>query len=349
MMKQKNFKEIYDAIYARCGQSMEVKRKTALKKSIIAFIVAIIVWVALISSLGFMLAPLFIIIFVITILILIIVISKINKNYKRSFKEQIINEIVEESNPDLNYYYNNGVSEGEYAESKFDWGWDRYHSEDLIEGKLEDGSILKMSQVHTEEEHETTDSDGHTSRTYVTTFLGLYGIIKLNTFTSADFMIKNNSKLSKFNKKRIEMESSEFEKYYDVYTCSEKDAVLRQNTMEILTPETIEKFVIIRNLFKRSINVRVFKNKIFFRIEVGDIFEPPTFKSSVNFEMLRRYFLIIDVPRMIYEAMIDNIILMYGDSEARENRTIANMTDEQKQDYLEEKRKAEESSYFSHN
>ena len=64
--------------------------------------------------------------------------------------------------------------------------------------------------------------------------------------------------------------------------------------------------------------------------------------------MLYKYFLIIDVPRMIYETLIDNILVMYGDKEARENRTIANMSEEQKKQYLDNKQKQEESSYFSH-
>ena len=68
-----------------------------------------------------------------------------------------------------------------------------FYSEDLIEGILEDGSSLRMSQVHTQVEETTTDSDGHTTTSYVTTFLGLYGVITLKTATKADFMIKNNS------------------------------------------------------------------------------------------------------------------------------------------------------------
>ena len=79
-----------------------------------------------------------------------------------------------------------------------------------------------------------------------------------------------------------------------------------------------------------------------------EIFEAPTFKSSVNYDMLYKYFLIIDVPRMIYETLIDNILVMYGDKNARENRTLSNMSDEQKKQYLDNKQKQEENSYFSH-
>ena len=119
--------------------------------------------------------------------------------------------------------------------------------------------------------------------------------------------------------------------------------------MEILTPEAIESLIKIRNLFKIPINVRVYQDKIYFRIEVGNIFEPPTFKSSVNFDILKKYFLIIDVPRMIYETLIDSILVMYGNKETRENRIIANMTDEKKQEYLKNKEEQEKKSYFKIN
>lgn len=347
-MKQRNFKEIYDIIYANVGKSMEQKRKSTLRKNIFAFFITLVIWVVVLVNGVQYYGPLLGVGLILTIIILSIVLHKIGKEYKKNYKEQIISEIVKQSNPNLRYNYNGGISSREYAESQFDFGWDRYNTEDLIEGSLEDGSRLKMAQVHTEEEHTSTDSDGHTSTTYVTTFLGLYGIIKLKTATRANFMIRNNSKFAKFRKNRIEMESAEFEKYYDVYSGS-KETEIRQNAMEILTPEAIEEFVNIRNLFKRALNIRVYNDKIYFRIEVGDIFEPPTFKSSVDFEMLKKYFLIIDVPRMIYEALIDNILVMYGDSSSREKRTIANMTDREREEYEKNKRIQEESTYFSHN
>jgi len=348
-MKQKNFKEIYDKIYANVGQEMEAKRKAVLRKDILAFVIALAVWILIIKNGLLVYSQVLVIGMILTIIALAFVLQKINKDYKRSYKDGIIWEIVKLSNPRLSYSDIEGISSRDYAESGFDFGWDRYHTEDLISGTLEDGSLLKMAQVHTEEERTTRDSDGHTSTTYVTTFLGLYGIIQLKMATRADFMIKNNSKFAKFNKNRIEMESAEFEKYYDVYSNQLKSSEIRQNAMEILTPETIEEFVKIRNLFKRPINVRVSGNKIYFRIEVGDIFEPPTFRSSLNFDMLQKYFLIIDVPRMLYEILIDNILVMYGNQEEKENRNIAKMTDEQREEYRKQKREELRKTYFSHN
>ena len=134
-----------------------------------------------------------------------------------------------------------------------------------------------------------------------------------------DYIIDYSSK-SDIVKKQLENEE------IDVFSGS-KNNEIRQNAMELLTPEVIEEFVRIRNLFKTSLNLRIHDSKIYFRIDVGDIFEAPTFKSSMDFDLLQNYFSIIDVPRMIYEMLIDNILVMYGTQTDRENRNIANMSE----------------------
>lgn len=326
-MKQKSFEEIYNSINLNVGDNIEKLRKSALRKKYLAFVVVVLLWVAILLS-GFTKYVAFLIFsFIFSIIIFLYIIIRFNKEYRKNYKEQVINEIVKQSSPNLFYEYSAGISQLEYAESNFEFGWDKYNSEDKIEGELEDGVMLKMAQVHTEDIQTTTDSNGNTTNTYITKFFGLFGIITLKTSTEVDFMITNNSKFAKFSKNRMEMESAEFEKIYDVYVGIGKDKnnASRQNVMEILTPETIENLVYIRNLFKTAINVRVFKNKIYFRVELGDIFEPPTFKKSINFETLKRYFLIVDMPRMLYETLIDNILLMYGNKEEIEKRKIDKM------------------------
>ena len=322
-MKQTNFKEIYDEIYENIGQEVEKKRKNFLFKSLLFLIIDAVIIFIVFKSFSRDLYSLMIVLSLVILFIAIswlIILRKISKDYTTFYKEKIIYEIAKKSNPTLKYFYKMGIPSTQYAESHFDNRWDIYNTEDLIEGQLEDGSTLKMGQVHTEREYTSKDSDGRTTRSYETTFFGLYGIITLKALTDADFMIRDNSKLAKFNKNRIEMESAEFEKYYDVYSKFNSQGGQRQSAMEILTPETIEEFVKIRNMFKKTLNVRVYGNKIYFRIWVKDIFEPPTFRSSLNFDMLYRYFLIIDVPRMLYEALIDNILLMYGSQEEKQNR-----------------------------
>ena len=178
-----------------------------------------------------------------------------------------------------------------------------------------------MSQLATAVEVETTDSDGHTTKSLQTTFLGLYGIIYLPISSFEDIKILPNSKSKKFNNFRVEMESVEFERYFDVFSLN------RVGAMKILTQDSIEKLVKLRNIFKKNIKIRINKNRIYFAIYCGDIFEPPTFRSAMNFDILYKYFCIIDTPKLIYEAVIDNIVQATNSVDFGVKRAKEDMTD----------------------
>ena len=53
-----------------------------------------------------------------------------------------------------------------------------------------------MAEVHTESEETTTDSEGHTSTTYVTLFHGIFAEVELSKFICFNLKIRKNSILS---------------------------------------------------------------------------------------------------------------------------------------------------------
>ena len=81
-----------------------------------------------------------------------------------------------------------------------------------------------------------------------------------------------------------------------------------------------------------------------------DIFEPPTLTTSIDFKLLYRYFNIIDMPRAIFDALLDNILLKEGNNtEFAKLRRKAHMTKEEIKQQ-EEKEKAQainEEEWFS--
>lgn len=123
---------------------------------------------------------------------------------------------------------------------------DRYSSNDLITGKYKD-ILFTQADVHIEKEEQTTDSDGNTRTYYVTIFKGRWMIFDFNKSFKADVQVSQkgfgNNKVntwfssSKFEK--IEMESQEFNKNFNVYAQQPLDAFY------ILTPKIMEK---IKNL-----------------------------------------------------------------------------------------------------
>ena len=94
-------------------------------------------------------------------------------------------------------------------------GYDNYYTEDLIIGKLDEKYNFQMAEVKTEEE--STDSDGDTHTSIV--FYGLFGNIECAKNIGTKFKVRSDKgifgKMFK-GKTKVEMDSQEFEKYFDV-------------------------------------------------------------------------------------------------------------------------------------
>jgi hypothetical protein len=346
-MKKANFNEIYNELYMKNSKDFEDLRKGVIVKSIVIIAFAVILecfFIKFITNGKYSSGASFIYLSIMFLMVIIpFILKQIFNTFAYNYKSKIIKALVEYSNPSYTFSSQSGVSSREYNESGFDTSWDEFYSEDGVKGTIENDITVRMSQVKTIKETTYTDEDGtHESKTV--TFLGLYGIINLPFTSLVNLSIFPNSKFSMFDKSRIDMESSDFEKYYDVYSND------RVGTMEILTPESVEKLIELKNSYKgkAKIYIKVCENKIYFRIGCGDIFEPPKFKNSMGFDVLYDYFQIIDTPRAIYESMIDNIIEKNDNREFKNKRKIANMTTEERKEYEEQKEKEEESNFFSH-
>lgn len=350
-MKKANFSDMFNKIHANHGKELEKLRKDALTKQIIIIAIVIIMEIFIIKTIGTSAGDVSIITLLLMMLIPvagILLANSASRTYVKNYKNKAINVLVRNYDSSFKYEPSAGISSMDYNMSNFDRSWDKYFSEDYVEGSLDESTKFKMSQVHTKEIREYRDSDGHYRREEVTTFLGLYGIIKLPVSSNGKIDITPNSNFRKFSEKRVEMESSEFEKHYDVLAQD------RLWAMQIINSESIENLVEIRNNFKKAIQIRIVDNKMYFRLSCGDLFEPPKFRSSLNFDLLLKYFRIIDIPRMIYEAVIDNIAVNLNDSKLKKERIISKMSEEEKLEYekrLEEERKLqekkEEESWFS--
>lgn len=190
------------------------------------------------------------------------------------------------------------MSAHDYRRAEFDNLFDKFRTEDEITGSLADGSKIKMAQIATFEEREVRDSEGHIHKEETETFRGLYGIVVLTNPILNNINISSNSFLRKYDTARIEVDSAEFEKRYDLY------ALDKLNAMEIFTSELIEMFINLKKNY--AFELKVFGNCIYFRYRCGEMFEPPALKSGVTFDLLFKYFSIIDFPVGIIEKIIDN-------------------------------------------
>ena len=228
--------------------------RIALKKKYTLFIIIGIIVVAITSIITFIfkMPPILVIVgMVLTFIIALLCTGKKAREYSLAFKSYFVKSSLEKIFTNLKYQPESGISRSTIAETNMMRMGDRYSSNDLVTGNYKTIGFTQ-SDVHIEEEHETRDSDGNTRTYYVTIFKGRWMIFDFNKSFKADVQVAQkgfgNNKVGswlsgqqKFHK--VEMESQEFNKAFNVYAQQPLDAFY------ILTPKIMEK---IRNLDERN-------------------------------------------------------------------------------------------------
>ena len=113
--------------------------------------------------------------------------------------------------------------------------------------------------------------------------------------------IYNDSITNRYNDNRIEVDSAEFEKYYDCFSTQKVD------TLRIFTSDLIEKFNEVRRNSKYGFELKIKNNMIYFRYKCGQLFEPPTLKNGLNKELIKKYYKFIYFPLEVIVKLSSNI------------------------------------------
>lgn len=287
----KNFNDIYERIYSETENTLEPIRKKARNETICMVIIAIF------------LALLFIITkSIITIIIIFIsgfvyhFFAKSGKKYKTMFKGKVINAFVKEYSQDLEYKPTMGISQFAYRQAQFEY-YDRYYTEDLITGILDGKYPINMAEVKTQTE--TTDSDGDTSTT--TVFHGLFVEVEINKIVNGNIKIRKNG-ITLFNSKdKIEMDSGEFEKKFNVYATDKIVA------MQLLTADIMQMLLDFKEQNKVTPEMTIENSKLYIRFATGGVFEAKLMKSALDYDVLKRYYNIINFTLSITEKFLKNI------------------------------------------
>lgn len=207
--------------------------------------------------------------------------NKNNKKYVKMFKENIITNFVYSINHNLEY---NPDGEGEmislYSKAKFeDNHFNSYNVDDYIGGYYKNVyiNLCDMSL-------EVVDEKDKVLRIVKQ---GIFTYTKISGDIQEEIRIKKND-IKLGNKNNIELDSEEFEKYFDVYCKSKIIAyqVLTTDVMEVLV-EFYKKFYI-------NFEIIIRNNNIYIMLNTGKMFEPKIFRKSTNIQTLWMYFNIIE-------------------------------------------------------
>ena len=219
------------------------------------------------------------------IIVSALLMKKPRQRYRAAFKQAYVRRALQSVFTDLYYDPERGISYDTIAATRMMNMGDRFRSEDYISGRYKD-IPFEQSDVHIEEERQSTDSEGHTTTEYVTIFRGRWMIFDFNKEFKANVQIAQkgfpNAKRKRFFGKKeelfkpVEMESEIFNKQFRVFAQNEHDAFY------IITPSFMERVqsLTARNKGKllfcfvgNRLHIAIHDNKDSF--EPGSIFKRP--------------------------------------------------------------------------
>lgn len=223
----------------------------------------------------------FFIILVVGIIITASAKSKPTKEFIKAFKEVFVKKSLENVFTNLVYEPEKGLNSSVIANTRMMNMGDRYSSNDYVSGKYKNINIVQ-ADVHIEEEHETTDSDGHTSRTWVTIFKGRWMVFDFNKVFKANIQVCQkgfgNARISNWGAqikyKKVMMEDQAFNNSFKTYAQDEHEAFY------ILTPSLMERIKKLTNNISGKLLFCFVDNKLHIGIQNGkDSFEHSIYKE----------------------------------------------------------------------
>lgn len=252
---------------------------------------------------AFLIIPSLFFIFFVNLIAFVItcLISKKQNAYELEFKQVIIKKLIDNFYDNLEYYPLKEMPERIYEKPNYNEYYNEYHSEDYFEGQIKNKYYIDMAEVFTEHVETHTDSEGNTHTTRTTIFHGLFAKVTSEKSITSELRIVQD-KIGKYNKNRLNMDSSEFEKYFDVITDNKIIA------MQLLTADVMEEMIEFENKTNMKYDIVVKENEIYLRFHCGDMFEPQSVrKGIINKAQLEKYFYMLNFTYNLSNRLIELI------------------------------------------
>lgn len=233
---------------------------------------------------------------------LIILILKKGK-LKDELTKVLMNDILKEEFENLKYDVETGISEKYFVESEFLKNYTNYYATNYIYGVLENNFEFQMSDISVTKTEKDLKGNKHT----YTMFKGIFAVLekeKINEFSLIIMPdVKNkymnqiwgNIKKMVGTKDIVRLENVEFERYFEAYSDNQIEA------RKIITLEFMEKLLMLRKKFDKSVTILYKKNKVyFFASKVNLVSEMKLLYKGVTTENIENTKKII---QDMYEAM----------------------------------------------
>ena len=220
--------------------------------------------------------------------------------YNSLYKQEVIDKLLNNFFDDVDYIPNKKMPNQIYDDCQKYKYYDIYESDDYMEGFIDDKYLIRMAEVNTIEEVTEKDSDGNKETHEVTVFSGLFAKIDIQKSIQGELVIKQNGQI--FGKDKLEMDSSEFEKYFDV---SSSDKI---KGMQLLTHDIMELLIIFRTQWGINYDIVIRNNGLYIRLHTGSMFESIfNDKEAIDKATTRKYYDTIDFIYSLAKEIIKNV------------------------------------------
>ena len=241
----KNFDEFYAELQninnGELNNAWKEAKKSSEKAKKISLVICVIIDVFVIImllkrgiSIALLIPALIINLFVVAIVNMIFT-GKNKYKYNQIYKQVVVKKIMNNFYNSLEYFPQKAMPEYIYRQLQYEY-YDNYMSEDYMEAQIENNNSIQMAEVETTETETYTDSKGETQTRTVTKFHGLFAKIIMEKSINSELKIMQD-KAMMLDKGRLKMDSSEFEKHFDVKAS---DKIIG---MQILTADIMEELV----------------------------------------------------------------------------------------------------------
>ena len=231
------------------------------------------------------------------VIIVNIIFSKNRNGYNAKYKQIAINKLINNFYDNVEYFPQKPMPEYIYENLNYEY-YNIYSSEDYLEAQINNEYSIQMGEVLTQEEETYTDSEGKTETRTITKFHGLFAKIVMNKSIIDELKIMKNGTM--FLKDRLKMDSSEFEKYFDV-KASDKIVGMR-----LLTADVMEELVQFENKTNMKFDIIIKQNELYLRFHSGEMFEAGNIKNgALDKNLIQKYFYMLNFTYNLSNKIIN--------------------------------------------
>ncbi len=276
------FKMICEYLMNEYGKVLEKYRKHAMKYVglLVLFFVLILIFTIVLAKFFELRMKILILVYVIPIIILVYLFEKNKRIFYDEYKRNIIKNLVNVVDDKLNYDYDGSEQiYNLYAKANFDeTEFNTFESTDYIYGQIKNDIDIQMSKI-------TLLNCNNSGEIINVADTFVFGYNKIKFSSPCEIKIVKNKFLYK---NKVEMDSEEFEKYFDVISDSQMIA------MQVLTHDVMEEIVHFYRDYGIDFKINIKENSIYIKFETGDVFKPKLLKKVIDNDLLWVYYCILN-------------------------------------------------------